>query len=410
MAVKNVGIKVRNNGGIMNKESYEIIKQYFGTKFIQYIIDYDGELNSWTTFEELELNNNQIKALAYLDDIQKKCRLSHLNKENFGDGFKSGIKQVEPSIFNNLRKSCGGMFPQVEKGDPIFEFLSNLMIQHYAHLLIKQKEKLFSFHSSFFETIDLEIFESLLSQDILSDLMCKENGLNHAFQFNLSDGTQIYRDIHSFFGIEIIIWRAFQNSCNQMNYTLENCLNELKLLLKNLRELAKGKQTTFSYFIGLSWIYLEKNIEMEDILIHPLDSTDNPGLYTSLIANHENEMEVEGVFIHPSDSTITNHENENSRLLGAIARIQVPIKVIGKGEKRVSRTVLPSKEISHFIKKINLSLFFSLNKNRGIILTFGESGFVLKRPGGYCFNSSPFRSLNILENNDFDTFSSWLKK
>lgn len=187
---------------------------------------------------------------------------------------------------------------------------------------------------------------------------------------------------------ETIIWRAFQNSCNQMNYTLENCLNELKLLLKNLRELAKGKQTKFSYFMGLSWIYLEKNIEMEDMLIHPLDSTDNPGLYTSFIANHG-----------------------KSKLLGAIACIKVPIKVVGKGEKGISQTVHPDKEISQFIKKINLSLFFSLkDKNSGITLTFAESGFVLERPGSYCSNSSTFRSFNILENNNFDTFSSWLKK
>ena len=57
----------------MNEKNYEIIKKYFGTKFIQYIINYDGELNRWTKIEELELDNNRTKALAYLDDIQKKC-------------------------------------------------------------------------------------------------------------------------------------------------------------------------------------------------------------------------------------------------------------------------------------------------------------------------------------------------
>ena len=151
-----------------------------------------------------------------------------------------------------------------------------------------------------------------------------------------------------------------------MNYTLENCLNELKLLLKSLRELAEGKQTEFSYFIGLSWIHLEKSIEKEDMLIHPLDSIDNPGLHTSLIASHE-----------------------NNKLFGATACIKIPIKVVGSGEKGVSLTVHPDKEISQFIKKINLSLFFSLNKNNGIIITFSESGFALERPGSY--GSNPIR-------------------
>lgn len=182
----------------MNKVNYETIKKYFGTKFIQYIINYDGELNTGTKFEELELDNHQIKALTYLDNTQKKCRQSHLNKGNFGDGFKSGINQVEPSIFSNLRQDCGGMSPQVEKGDPIFEFLSNLMIQHYAHLLIKHKERLFPFHS-LLTTIGLEIPKSLLSQDILNNLIHKENDLNYVFQCKLSNGTQIYHHIKSFF-------------------------------------------------------------------------------------------------------------------------------------------------------------------------------------------------------------------
>ena len=120
-----------------------------------------------------------------------------------------------------------------------------------------------------------------------------------------------------------------------MNYTLENCLNELKLLLKSLRDLAEGKQTEVPYFIGLSWIHLEESIEKEDMLICPLDSVDNPGLYTSLISGHE-----------------------NNKLLGAIACIKIPIKVVGSGEKGGSLTVYPDKEISQFIKKINLSLFF----------------------------------------------------
>ena len=370
----------------MNKENYETIKAYFGVKFIQYIINYGGELSSKTKFEELELDSNQKKALVYLDDIQRKCRQSHLNRNDFGDGFKFEVKQVDPPTFNNLRQSCGGIFLQVERGDdPVFEFLSNLMIQNYAHLLIKHKFRLSPFSHSLSITIGLEIPKLLLEQDILNKLLHRKDNLNYIFQFKLSNGTQIYHHINSFF--ETVMWRAFQNSCNQMDYTIENCLNELKLLLKNFRELAEGKQTNFLYFIGLSWIHLEKSIAMEDGVLHPLDSIDNPGLHTSLIASHE-----------------------NNKLLGAIACIKIPIKVTGPGQEGVSRTVYPDKNISKLIKKINLSLFFSLHKTNGTIVTFVENGFVLERPGSYGSNSSTFRSFNILEKNDFNTFSDWLKK
>ena len=72
--------------------------------------------------------------------------------------------------------------------------------------------------------------------------------------------------------------------------------------------------------------------------------------------------------------------------------------------------VLPDKEISKLIKKINVSLFFALNKNAGIIITFSESGFALERPRDHGSNPTTFRSFNILENDDFISFSYWLKK
>ncbi len=164
-------------------------------------------------------------------------------------------------------------------------------------------------------------------------------------------------------------------------------LNELKILLKSLRDLAEGKQTKFSYFIGLSWIHLEKRIEKEDMLICPLDSADNPGLYTSLISGHE-----------------------NNKLLGAIACIKIPIKVVGSGKERSNLKVHPDKEISKLMKKINVSLFFALNKNNGITITFSESGFALEHPGSYVSNPTTFHSFNVLENDDFISFSYWLKK
>ena len=49
----------------MTQKNYEIVKEYFGIKFIQYIINYNGELSRKTKFEELELDDNQIKALIW---------------------------------------------------------------------------------------------------------------------------------------------------------------------------------------------------------------------------------------------------------------------------------------------------------------------------------------------------------
>ena len=185
----------------MNEKNYEIIKRYFGIKFIQYIINYDGVLSEKTKFEELKLNKNQIDALIYLNNIQKKCWELWLTQSETKDGskiefiskksqnshtiqgglfeikdcFKIEIEQIEPSTFNNLRKSCGGYFPQIERGYPIFEFLSDLMFKSYPYLLIKntkntKKSKRFLFPSSTSNFHLLKKFEILLKQDILNEL------------------------------------------------------------------------------------------------------------------------------------------------------------------------------------------------------------------------------------------------
>ena len=120
-----------------------------------------------TKFEELKLNKNQIDALIYLDNIQKECRQLWITQSETKDGskiefmskksqnsytkqggvfeikdcFEMRIKQIEPLTFNNLRRSCGGHFPQIEKEDLVFEFLSDLMIKSYPYLLIRHTKK-----------------------------------------------------------------------------------------------------------------------------------------------------------------------------------------------------------------------------------------------------------------------------
>lgn len=381
----------------MNIVNYKIIKGYFGIKFIQYIINYNGELNRDTKFEELELNDNQINALTQLESIQKNCRQSHLDQRGIGDGFGAQIIRIQPSILNNLRRECGGDFPQIEKGDLMFEFLSNLMIQNYAHLLIKYKNtsKRFSFFYPISTSDTLEVSEKILVSDVLNELTNKKGGRNHAFQFKLSNGNQIYESTYSCY--EKIIERAFQNACNQMNYTLESCLNELKFLLNSLRDLAKGKTTKIPYFVGFDGIYLENSTKINDILIYPVDSIDNPGLHVSRIVSPE--------FL---DRRFTRYRS--NKLFGAIACIKIPTEIVGPGEEGVSHMVALG-EYDKLMKKISLSLSFSMNKNEGVTFKVAENGFALDRPGSvYSHNSSTHYGGHVLENKNFDLFSSWLKK
>ena len=379
----------------MNEKDYEIIKVHFGIKFIQYVINYNSEFNKQTKFQELKLDDNQIEALTCLHNIQKNCWQLPINERNPIGVFESQITQIEPSTFNNLRRSCDGDFPKIEKGDPVFEFLSDLMIQSYPHLLRKYKytnmmtRMQFPFFApSIFRLINKS--ESFLKQDILNALTNKRDK-HYLFQFNLSNGFEIYQQASRF--SSTIISRAFQNSCNQMNYTLENCLNELKFLLKSLRELAEGKTTEISYFIGLKGISFKESIEIDNFSIRPLDSIDNPGLHTQYI--------------------FTPSQNE---LFGAIACIKIPVKVVGQQKEKTSvGSIMPKpKEVSELMKKINLSLFFSessrddLHENKGIIQGFEDNGFALSENSSFGLDTC--RGRHVLENRNFDLFKSWLKE
>ena len=375
----------------MTQKNYEIIKDYFGIKFIQYIINYSDDINGETKFEELKLNENQRKVLIELISIQRLCREAHISQGHSGDGFEFWITEIEPYILNNFRRSCRGNFPQIEKSDSVFEFLSNLMIQSYPYLLIKSKYRnrlsryLFPSSNSFFRLLGK--FEPLLKKDVLNKLTNKKDGFDYVFQFELSNGFEIDEQAHFF--PEIIIRRAFQNSCNQMNYTLENCLNELKLLLKSLRELAEGKTVEFSYFFGLPGIRLKQPIKIDGLSIYPLDSIDNPGLYVRYISSH----------------------SEN-KLFGAIACIKISVKAVGQNKENICGDKFYFEEYKQekkLMDRINLSLFFSTKKNTGITQGFTDSGFVFRISGG-SFNSRPFYGLHILDNSNFNLFSSWLRK
>ncbi len=233
----------------MNQENYEIIKRYFGIKFIQYIINYDGVLSEKIKLEELKLNKNQIDVLKFLDNIKKECwqlwftqsetkdgskiefisnnsQNSHTKQGElfeFKDCFEIRVKQIELSTFNNLRRICGGHIPQIEKEDPVFEFLSDLTIKNYPYLLIKYIKKPIRspLPNLALNPHLLKKSEILLKQDILNKLINKKEGFNYEFCFKLSNRENISHQISLF--CETIVRRAFQNSCNQMNYTLEDC-------------------------------------------------------------------------------------------------------------------------------------------------------------------------------------------
>ena len=375
----------------MNKEQYEIIKDYFGIKFIQYIINYSDDINGETKFEELKLNEEQRRVLIDLISIQRQCREAHISQGHSGDGFEFWITQIEPYILNNFRRRCGGNIPQVEKGDSVFEFLSDLLIQSYPYLLIKPKYKgiflKYLFPSSNLFRRLLEKSEALIKEDILNKLTNKKDKLDYAFQFELSNGHKIDEQISLF--PEIIIRRAFQNSCNQMNYTLENCLNELKLLLKNLRDLAERKTIKISHFVGLKGIHLKNKIEIDDVSIYPLDSIDNPGLHTSRIASYS-----------------------DNKLFGAVACTKISVKTVEQKKEKISRDIFSIEEgqqAGKLIKRINLALFLSTNKNIGIASCFSESGFSLHY-GGYSFSSNPSYGYHTLDSRNFNLFLSWLRK
>lgn len=159
--------------------------------------------------------------------------------------------------------------------------------------------------------------------------------------------------------------------------------------MDSLRELAERKTTKISYFIGLSGIHLANSIKTNNVLIYPLDSIDNPELHTSRIDFRSTS----------SDCNI---------LFGAMACIKIPIRVVGPGKEKVS-VMTETKELSIFMNKINLSLFFLKNITIGIDFTFAESGFTLNHRASH-YQPQAYFHPTMLKNKDLELFTYWLKK
>lgn len=382
----------------MNQQQYQNIKQYIGSKLLNYILNYAEEQTLETSpFDSLNLNEQQVSVLEDLFKQIQSCRINFILQGGFGDGVEFYIRSrthENDSLFNHYRRLCGGSTPVFNTGkDKTLAFLVNICIREYPNFLLKTSNQ--RIHSNAFINIGLnddEQFVSLVKEDILDRLTNKAEGSEYAFQFSTECGLKFYSQVST--SCITLISRSFQNACNRMKYGLNDVIQELTKNLSILRELAENKEITFSSFIGIRGLHFEgfDSIELHnDSIIRQLDSTSNPS--------------------HHSNSIACNYtSNTGQYLCGSILEIKHVTRLVQEDAECTTTMTRHHFELKDKILNVlKFAIIFSLREDKGISTSFHEVGFPLVSPGNFSFSEERPKKYFIITQKHVEQIQAWYK-
>lgn len=261
---------------MISLQEVNIILSKVGEKFLQYVINYTGPVESY------RFSPIQLQSFVELRNLIAECEVlgsqtPYLSLKFFL--FKKGNK------FNELRMNCNGGISQKYSENKLLDYLFSKTIEYYACLLLIDDPRdinynatvnptnLMSFEPDVNNVISLiqenENLESILSKD--KDL--KISGIN--YQLNNSIPVVCFT---SFFTSSFIL-RSFQNCCYRIQYDLLSVLNDIENQFKCLQKIANKETVEISYFCGIYGLRLEGMDEYnltEKIILRNINEKNNP--------------------------------------------------------------------------------------------------------------------------------------
>lgn len=313
------------------------------------------ELTWFTDFSQLSLSSAQLTALEILYEEIQSFRTTYVTQSNFGDAFDlyPFMRLDNGSVFNDCRKSCGGIFPNLPEDDKLLFFMWNIAIQEYPHFLVIRSDKNHTLPLLSNIKNYRHEFLPLVVGDKLINLTNQDNTI---FEFETSWGGKINLPVP--IACDFIISRSFQNCCRKINYGLEEFLNEIESSIRKLRCLAEGKKVEFSLFIGIEGIIFKNinEIPLSDCTVRAVDSRTNPGMFMKLIS-----------FVYP--------ENSTEYPCGGIIELKDYVEV--KSSINSSQAAEVITKIENCFEKVKFATCFSLMEDCGLVQRFIDDGFPL---------------------------------
>lgn len=297
----------------MNKSIFELILYKVGGRFLEYVLNYESEINQNLMFEDYNFSTKQIESLIKLNKIIISSEIDS-NKIPL-HSLKYFIFNYN-SYFNNIRSSNSGVIYKKNDEDELLNYLFEKISEFYPSLLISE---IYSFRNNFNGNYFESNFpESTKEEEFLIRIIKRNPNLNELtsssriISYKLEDNNGAVNCFYWNF-ISKFIERCFLNCCYRLDYSIKSLFNEVENQYKLLIEISKKKKITSSFFIGIKGLRIIDSNEFylnENIIIRNINERNNPGIKDTV--------------------STTRDENDNVIDNGCIIEIIVKLTSLGK--------------------------------------------------------------------------------
>jgi hypothetical protein len=241
----------------MNVNQFHNLEHAVGTRFLEYVLNYQGELVRHHQLDEYGFTPQQI---AGADQLLSLLAMSYAATPG------SALLNY-PSLvaeFNRIRQQLGGVAPCVAPAaDPILGFLVKRAVEYYPILLLKEDERgMATWGASGFSRVPSsrseckEVAQLISSDPNLRSLL---KGEGEAFtmrvEYALDNSIRVSSLLLNFCGD--FLHGVFAVCCYRGKYSLRDVLKEVEASLLVLRRIARGEQIALSYFRGIYGIRMD---------------------------------------------------------------------------------------------------------------------------------------------------------
>jgi hypothetical protein len=288
----------------MNVNQFHNLEHAVGTRFIEYVLNYQGKLLRHNQLEGYQFTENQMAGAGQL--------LSFLVM-TFAASPSSALLNYPHLIgeFNRIRQLCGAL-PQnlTATDDPVLSYLLRRAVECYPILLLKEDERgVPTWGGSGFLRLPGSLADASEVVELLSadpDLRTLLKGEGGAFMMRIEYALDISLRVSSspltFCGD--FLHGVFAACCYRGKYALCDFLKEVESGLADLRALASGASAQVFYFRGIYGMRLDSSAEChlsDDTTLRNIDDLANPmtqGTMSTGTTEHRNGILLGCVFEH----------------------------------------------------------------------------------------------------------------
>lgn len=244
----------------MNVNQFHNLEHAVGTRFLEYVLNYQGELVRHHQLDEYEFTDHQLAGAGQLLSL---LAMSY--------AASPGLPLMSyPHLigeFNRIRQVCGAS-PQnaTATTDPILGYLLKRAVECYPIMLLKEDERgMTTWGGSGFSRLPISIAEAndiagLLKAD--SALRTLLQGDGEAFMMRVEYALDVSLRVSSspLNFCDDFLHGAFAISCYRGKYALTDFLNAIESGLEMLRAIASGNKVQVSYFRGIYGMRVDSNV------------------------------------------------------------------------------------------------------------------------------------------------------